>query len=141
MGMFRDVRKLTKQAKDLKNNTETPKMGDMVKAATEQLGKIQQSQQESTRILAEGQAGNGIIRAMGTPARGASQYNLDLDLEIHVGSRAPYRVTNQYIVPASAELAAGIELPVKVDREDPAKIVIDWDSVNERPEYGEIRPA
>ena len=43
-----------------------------------------------------------MIVAMGTPARGAQQFNLDLDLEVHVSGRAPYMVANQYIVPASA---------------------------------------
>jgi hypothetical protein len=113
----------------------------MVKQASEQLSQIQQGEKDGPRILAEGQAGKGIIREMGTPARGASMYNIDLDLEVHVGSLSPYRVMNQYIVPSSANLAVGVELPIKVDREDPSRIMIDWDSVDERPTHGEIRPA
>src|ERR671918_2186491 len=125
MGMFKDMFKLTKQANELKKTMPTPKMGDMVKQASEQLSQIQQGEKDGPRILAEGQAGKGIIREMGTPARGASMYNIDLDLEVHVGSRSPYRVMNQYIVPSSANLAVGVELPIKVDREDPSRIMID----------------
>ena len=43
--------------------------------------------------------------------------------------------------PRSAGLAVGAELPIKVDRSDPARIAIDWDAMSKPPERGEIRPA
>jgi len=141
MGMFKDMAKLTRQAQELKKSTPTPSMGEMVKQTSAQMEGIQQEQSDAPRILAEGAAGKGIIRTMGTPARGAQWFNVDLDLEVHVGSRKPYRVANQYMVPESAQLGPGVELPIKVDREDAAKIAIDWDQVEKAPARGEIRPA
>ena len=61
-------------------------------------------QGERDRLLAEGIDGQGVIVGMGTPARGAQWFNLDIDLEVHVSGREAYRVANQYMVPASATL-------------------------------------
>jgi hypothetical protein len=151
--MFKDMAKLTKQAKDLQKQQQEQagykpgvrgmmdQMGDMTKQATEQMGDLLDTSGEREKLLAEGQDGTAKIVAMGTPARGAQRFNVDLDLEVHVGSRKPYRVANDYIVPASAQLGPGRELPVKVDREDPAKIAIVWEKVEKAPKRGEIRPA
>ena len=148
MGMFKDMFKLTKQANELKTSSGAPGMRDMLKQApgqlkqaTEQLQQIQQTQAGAPSILENGDPGKGIVRAMGTPARAAQWFNLDIDLEVHVGGRKPYRVMNQYMVPASAQLGVGAELPIKVDRSDPAKIAIDWEARGGAPQRGEIRPA
>ena len=68
-----------------------------------------------------------MIIAHGVPARGAQWFNMDIDMEIHVGGKAPYQVNNQYLVPNGATLGPGVRLPIKVDRMDPAKIAIDWE--------------
>jgi hypothetical protein len=148
MGMFKDMFSLTKQANELKKSSGAPGMRDMLKQApgqlkqaTEQLQQIQQTQAGAPSILENGDPGKGIVRAMGTPARAAQWFNLDIDLEVHVGGRKPYRVMNEYMVPHSAQLSVGAELPIKVDRSDPAKIAIDWDGRGEAPAKGEIRPA
>ena len=116
-------------------------MGDMLGQANEQLKELTDDQGDRDRILAEGIAGQGVIVGQGTPARGAQWFNLDIDLEVHVSGREAYRVTNQYMVPASATLGPGVTLPVKVDPNDPAKIAIDWDSAATGPARGEVRPA
>ncbi len=156
MGLFKgmkDMAGLTKQAKELQRQQQEEagykpglggqmqQMGDMLSQANEQLAELNNQQGDQERILAEGIAGTATIVGMGTPARGAQQYNLDLDLEVHVSGRAPYRVANQYIVPASAPLGPGVTLPVKVDPNDQAKIAIDWNSVATGPARGEVRPA
>jgi hypothetical protein len=141
MGMFKDMFKLTRQTQELKRTTPTPSMGEMVKQASAQIEQVKQMQAGAPELLQGGQAGKGIVRAMGTPARGAQWFNLDIDLEVHVGGRKPYRVMNQYMVPASAQLGVGAELPIKVDRSDPAKIAIDWEARGGAPQRGEIRPA
>jgi hypothetical protein len=38
-------------------------------------------------------------------------------------------------------IGQGVTLPVKVDPSDPAKIAIDWDSAQQAPRRGRIRPA
>lgn len=146
MGMFKDMRNLTKQAKDLQKDTNTPGMREMlkqapgqIKDATNQLQDMQERQ--SPEVLAAGEPGTGIVKGMGTPERGAAWFNLDIDLEVRVKFREPYRVTNMYLVPSWAQLGPGTEIPIKVDREDPAKIGIDWDRMEQPAERGEIRPA
>src|SRR4051794_21167296 len=116
-------------------------MGDLISQGNEQLAEITGNQGDRGRILAEGIAGQATIVGMGTPARGAQWFNLDLDLEVNVSGRQAYRFANSFMVPASASLGQGVTLPVKVDPNDPAKVAIDWDSAPMGPAAGEVRPV
>ena len=151
MGLFKgikDVASVTKQARQLQDHQQEQagykpgmrgmmaQMGDMVGQVNEQLKDLADQSGDQQRLLVEGIPGEAIIVAMGVPARGARMYNLDLDLEVHLGDRAPYRVANEYIVPASAPIGQGVRLPVRVDPTDQAKIAIDWDSVAQGPARG-----
>jgi Short C-terminal domain len=154
MGLFKgmkDMANLTKQAKQLQEQQQREagykpgfagqmqQMGDMLDQANEQLAEFTDQSGEGQRILSEGLSGEGVIIGHGTPARGAQWFNMDIDMEIHVGGRAPYRVNNQYMVPAGATIGQGVKLPVKVDSNDPAKVAIDWQSAGKAPARGEIR--
>jgi len=156
VGLFKSIKDLssmTKQAKQLQNQQlaeggykqgfsgQMQQMGDLISQGTEQLSELTDSQGDRARLLAEGIAGQATIVGMGTPARGAQWFNLDLDLEVNVSGRQAYRVANSFMVPASASLGAGVTLPVKVDPNDPAKIAIDWDSAPKGPAAGEVRPV
>ena len=156
MGLFKsmkDLGSLTKQAKQMQEQQQKDagyksgmtgqfqQMGDMIGQANEQLSELADQQGDRGGLLAEGIAGEGVIVAHGTPERGATWFNLDIDLEVHVPGRKPYRVNNQYMVPASATLGPGVKLPVKVDANDPAKIAIDWANAGTAPQRGEVRPA
>jgi hypothetical protein len=138
MGMFKDMFKLTREAQELKRNTPTPSMGEMVGQMRETIAGLNAQQADSGRLLAEGLPGRAIIREMGVPERGA--FNLRLDLEVHPQTRAPYRVANEYLVPGAVALSPGLELAVRIDPGDPAKIAIDWDAAQRGPGLGEIRP-
>jgi hypothetical protein len=113
----------------------------MLSQANEQLAELNDMGGDRQRILAEGIDGQGVIVAHGVPARGASWFNCDIDMEVHVSGRQAYRVNNQYMVPASATLGPGVTLPIKVDPNDPAKIAIDWDRAAKPAAPGEIRPV
>jgi hypothetical protein len=156
MGLFKsmkDLSSLTKEAKQLQRQQQQEagykpgfggqmhQMGDMLSQAKDQLADITDSSGERAGILANGIAGQGVIVAHGTPERGAQWFNLDIDMEVHVSGRQPYRVSNQYMVPAGATLGQGVSLPIKVDPNDPAKIAIDWDSAQSAPARGEVRPV
>ncbi len=156
MGLFkgmRDIANLTKEAKKLQEQQlveqgykpgmrgTMSQLGDLVGHATEQLTQITSEYGDKDRILAEGIAGEGVIIGHGVPARGAQWFNMDIDLEIHVSGREPYRVNNQYMVPNGAAFGPGVRLPIKVDPEDPAKVAIDWDSAQRAAVRGEVRPA
>jgi len=156
VGLFKsmkDLAEVTKSAKQMQEQQQRDagykpglagsmaQMGDMLGDMNQQLKEMGGDSAERDKILAEGIAGQGVVVGMGTPARGAQWFNLDLDLEVHVPGREAYRVANQYMVPASATLGPGVSLPLKVDGEDPAKIAIDWDTAPKPPARGEVRPA
>jgi Short C-terminal domain len=156
MGLFKsmkDLSSLTKEAKQLQRQQQQEagykpgfggqmsQMGDMLSQAKDQLADLTDSSGERAGILANGIAGQGVIVAHGTPERGAQWFNLDIDMEVHVSGRQPYRVNNQYMVPAGATLGPGVSLPIRVDPNDPAKIAIDWESAQSAPQRGEVRPV
>jgi Short C-terminal domain len=156
VGLFKsmkDLSSLTKEAKQLQRQQQEEagykpgfggqmqQMGDMISQANEQLADLTDSSGERAQILANGLAGQGVVVAHGTPERGAQWFNLDIDLEVHVSGRRPYRVNNQYMVPAGATLGEGVTLPVRVDADDPSKIAIDWESAQRAPGRGEVRPV
>ena len=156
MGLFKsmkDLSNLTKQSKELQRQQQEragykpgfggqmQQMGDMIGQANEMLADITDSQGERAQILANGISGQGVIVGHGTPERGAQWFNLDIDMEVHVSGRQPYRVNNQYMVPAGATIGQGVTLPIKVDPNDPAKIAIDWESAQAAPQRGEVRPV
>jgi hypothetical protein len=156
VGLFKsmkDLAEVTKQANQMKDQQQREagykpglggsmaQMGDMLGQANEQLKELNEQSGEQSGLLATGIAAEGVIVGHGTPARGASWFNLDIDMEIHVPGRKPYRLNNQYMVPARATLGPGVKLPVKVDANDPAKIAIDWQAAGTAPARGEVRPA
>jgi Short C-terminal domain len=156
VGLFKsmkDLTNLTKQAKELQRQQQQEagykpgfggqmqQMGDMMSQANEQLAELTGQSGERDQILANGIAGQGVIVGHGTPERGAQWFNLDIDLEVHVSGRQPYRVNKEYLVPGGATIGQGVTLPIKVDREDPTKIAIDWQSAQQAPQRGEVRPV
>jgi hypothetical protein len=156
VGLFKsmkDLADMTKSARQLQEQQQREagykpglggqmsQMGDMLEQANQQLKDLTDQSGDTSQLLAEGIAAEGVVVAHGTPARGAQWFNMDIDMEIHVPGRSPYRVNNQYMVPAGATIGAGVRLPVRVDPNDQAKIAIDWDSAGKAPARGEVRPA
>jgi hypothetical protein len=156
MGLFKsmkDLSSLTKEAKQLQRQQQQEagykpgfsgqmqQMGDLIGQSKEMLADLNDTSGERAGILANGIAGQGVIVAHGTPERGAQWFNLDIDMEVHISGRQPYRVNNQYMVPAGATIGQGVSLPIKVDANDRAKIAIDWDSAQTAPARGEVRPV
>jgi hypothetical protein len=150
---MKDLSSMTKQAKELQRQQQEDagykpgfrgqmqQMGDLISQSNEMLADLTDQSGERSQTLANGIPGQGVIVAHGTPERGAQWFNMDIDLEVHVSGRRPYRVNNMYLVPAGATLGQGVTLPIKVDPNDPSKIAIDWDGAQRAPERGEVRPA
>jgi hypothetical protein len=156
VGLFKsmkDLSSMTKQAKELQRQQQEEagykpgfrgqmqQMGDLISQSNEMLADLTDQSGERAQILENGIPGQGVIVAHGTPERGAQWFNLDIDLEVHVSGRRPYRVNNMYLVPAGATLGQGVTLPIKVDPNDPSKIAIDWDAAQRAPGRGEVRPV
>jgi Short C-terminal domain len=156
VGLFKsikDLNSLTKEAKQLRDQQQVEQgykpgmrgsfqqMGDMLSQANEQLAELTGQSGEHGQLLANGISGQGVIVAHGTPERGAQWFNMDIDMEVHVSGRQPYRVNNMYMVPAGATIGQGVTLPIKVDPNDPAKIAIDWNNAATAPQRGQVRPV
>jgi Short C-terminal domain len=156
VGLFKsmkDLSDLTKQAKQLQRQQQEEQgyepgfkgqmqqMGDMISQANDQLAELTGQSGERSQILANGIPGQGVVVAHGSPARGAQWFSMDIDMEVHVSGRQPYQVRNQYLVPAGATIGQGVNLPIKVDPNDPSKIAIDWESAQTAPQRGEVRPV
>jgi hypothetical protein len=86
------------------------------------------------KILKKGMPGRGTIVSMAMPARGASSSNVPMTLQIQVEGLAPYEVEDQWMVSSKDTLGFGMALPVKVDRDDPNKVAIDWAQAREEHE-------
>ena len=140
MGMFKDLRGLLRSSKQLRDSMPMPSMRDSIQQLRETVDNFSAQQADQGRLLAEGIPGTAIIREMGTPDRGATWFNLMLDLEVHPTTREAYRVANDYLVPAAVHLEPGVELPVKIDPYDRAKLAIDWENAPRGPALGEVRP-
>jgi hypothetical protein len=82
-----------------------------------------------------------VIVAHGTPERDAQGFSLDIDMEVHVGGRRPYRAHNSYTVPAGVTVRTGVTLPIRVDADDPSRIAIDWATAQRAQAGGGIRPV
>jgi hypothetical protein len=156
VGLFKsmkDLSSLTKQSKDLQRQQQEEagykpgfrgqmqQMGDLIDQSNEMLADLNDQSGERAQTLANGLPGQGVVVAHGAPERGAQWFNMDIDLEVHVVGRRPYRVNNMYMVPAGATIGQGVTLPLKVDPNDPSKIAIDWDSAQRAPSRGEVRPV
>lgn len=141
MGAFRDLFKLTREARELQKSFPMPSIGESISAMRETVEAINDQQGDSARLLAEGLPGTAIVRELGVAQPDANWFNQMLDLEVHPSTRAPYRIANEYLVPQAARLAVGSELQVRIDPDDAAKLAIDWSSsIGPEPELGRVRP-
>lgn len=146
MGIFKDVRKLNKQAKEMakEQGVDTSLRGlmkqapGMLEQASQQLQQVQAGQAESQRLKAEGVPATAKLLAVrdagitlgGGAVGGLDNPVADLDLEVTLEGREPYRTTVRQMVPrlAVARLIPGSELPVRVDAADPSAVLVDWDA-------------
>jgi hypothetical protein len=84
------------------------------------------------KLLRKGVPGTGTIVAMSDRSPGASSQNVAMTLQIRVEGMSPYEVEDQWMVSAGRTLGFGMELPVKVDRDKPQKVAIDWEAAGDR---------
>lgn len=89
--------------------------------------------QETKRIMATGKPATAVIQQIGESSMGGvvtinDQPFLNLQLEVHDGSQSPYPVTLDTIIPRAAvpQFQPGANIPIKIDPNDPQKVVIDW---------------
>ena len=68
-------------------------------------------------------------RTLGIQHQGSSFVQSALELEVAVDGRPPYRVVHKSFLPISAypKLVPGAVFPVRVDRNDPSELLVEWD--------------
>jgi len=86
------------------------------------------------RIRKYGRPAKGTVLAIGENSGGGvvtvnDQPYLNLHLRVEDGFREPYDVSFDTIIPRSVlpQFQPGTVIPLKVDPDDPHKVVIDWD--------------
>jgi hypothetical protein len=80
-------------------------------------------------ILETGTAARAVVKGIMMQAPG-DRMAMQVPLEIHPAEGEPYTV--QYIFPAprmQAPMTPGMEIPVKVSREDPLRVAVQWDAL------------
>jgi hypothetical protein len=151
VGIFRNLWNLRKQTKALRQMAEQSGVDTSLRGmlsqtpgllseASDTLQAAQEGKADGDRLRAEGMAGRARLLAvrdtgisLGGAALGAAgQGNpvADLDLEVSLETREPYRATVRQMVPrlAVGRLIPGSDLPVKVDRTDHTKLLVDWEA-------------
>jgi hypothetical protein len=103
---------------------------------------------ESKRIKRFGREATGKVLAIGENSEGGvvtinDQPLLNLQLEVHDASVPPYVVSFDTIIPRAAvpQFQPGAVIPIKIDPENPEKVIIDWQRGSagepvEEPSYG-----
>ncbi len=145
MGLFRQFKDMTDtlrsdELKELKKQADArPKtsMLEGVKVANQALKDAQQLQQDAagvaldpqafSQIYASGASGNATVNAIadtGTMINNAPV--VEMDLTVSVPGREPYQVTHRQLVAHSAlaRFQPGASFSVRVDANDPTKLVI-----------------
>jgi len=140
MGMFKDIKKLSDQGKDIQKaqGKRTGMIGmlrdmpDQLHQATEAVDdamSLQADLQKQQALLSTGTPGTATIKKLtdtGTLVNFNPQVILDLDVAIE--GKAPYGAQLTTAVPQMqvALVQPGAKVGVKVDPSDPSSIAIDW---------------
>lgn len=98
--------------------------------------RLRRSGQEADRIVGEGIAGQAqIVAATQTGMYLNNNPRVKMDLLVELPGRDPYRAQRSEFVPLIllGRLSSGVPLPVKVDRADPQKLIIEWSEVGIAP--------
>ena len=94
--------------------------------------RVRASAAANERLLREGKAGTATVTGLTQTGMYLNENpQLAIDLLIDIAGREPYPVTRKEFVPLImlSRLSSGAPLPVRVDRTDPQRVVIDWDNV------------
>lgn len=137
MGMFKDLKKLKDQSKEIGEATGRPTtMRGMLKQlpadlhnATEMVGNVQADMAKQQKLLASGTLGTATITAIndtGTLVNFNPQ--VVIDMEITVEGQAPYAVQTTESVPQIhiPLIQPGNTIGVRVDPDDPSSVMLDW---------------
>jgi hypothetical protein len=130
MGMFKDLKKITQQAKEM-DKTFDP--GAQARAATEQMKQLNQQMASASAALTappeDAIDATAQVLSVGA-ASGMMNMNpiLPIELLVTMPGGAPMPVSTSVIVPTGQipQLSAGAQIKVKVSKANPSSLAIDW---------------
>jgi hypothetical protein len=140
MVMFKDIKKLKDQGKEIGAQTgrptsmlgmlkDTPNQLHRATAAVDDAMALQAEMQKQQQLLATGAVGRATIKNF-TDTGTLVNFNpqVVLDLEVAVDGQTPYDAQLSTAVPQIylSRLQAGGSIGVRVDSGDPSSIAIDW---------------
>jgi len=145
MGMFKDIKKLSDQGKEMGKKSGRPtSMTGMIKnmpndianatAAVDDAMALQEDMQKQQQLLSTGTPGKATIKGFsdtGTLVNFNPQVVLDLDVAVEgkdaYGAQLTTSVPQIYL----SQLQQGATIGVRVDPSDPSSIAIDWASAGQ----------
>jgi len=128
MGMFKDMRDLSKAGKEMKKERggSLKMMKDGLSQANEMVQGVQADQELAERLANEGVDGTATIVSMqATGANVNMQPELQFQLTVEVGGSQETVTHKQVVSPAViGQLQPGAQVPVKVDPNDHSQLMI-----------------
>lgn len=131
MGFFKDVRKLSKAGKEMRESMPSP--AAQMAAAQSQMAamtaQMSQQAQAGQAIAADGVAGAAtVISATQTGALVNFDPSVRLELLVTISGQPPYPVSVECVVPQIhlARVQPGSTVSVDVARTDRQQVLIDW---------------
>ncbi len=125
MGLFKDMKGAISGAKDLgDHHGGMPSVGGAfkdIKALSDDKGEGE--------VHKRGTPAKAIVKSFAMPSA-TEKFSMQIDLEIHPQTGAPYLIT--YVYPTArqkASMSVGMEIPVKYLPEDPGRVAVQWDAL------------
>ena len=133
MGLFKDMRNLQKQAKEM-----TPKeyqgvggsfkmMKDGVAQASQAMDQMAGDAQKAQHLMANGRQGTATISDIRQTGMFVNENpQVELDLSVAVEGMPAYTVTHRQVIAQIAipQFQPGATVPVRVDPQDPTSLII-----------------
>lgn len=129
MGFLKDMRKLSKQAKEVSKDWDPGAQLEAASSTLQATNEMMAQQTAAARLAVSGQPATAQVNAArDTGAVVNLQPVLEIDLLVLPEGQPPYPVTLRQIVPMAqvGRLAPGARLSVKVDPADRSAIWVDW---------------
>ena len=129
MGFLKDLKKLSKQSKEVSKDWDPAAQIREASAAIEATTEMMAQQTAAAALAESGEPATAQVNAARDTGTMANlQPVMEIDLLVFVEGQPPYPVTLRQIVPLAqiGRLVPGTRLPVKIDPADPGAVWIDW---------------
>jgi hypothetical protein len=128
MGLFKDMRKMTKQAKDLQESTgyKRPSMREGMQMATDAMAGAQQSMEASQELMENGTPSTATVSAI-RPTQQVVNMQPVIEFDLQVATEAgevPVSVSQAVPQAMVPQVQPGATVNVLVDPEDTDKVMI-----------------